>query len=360
MNSRKNIGKRASLRFCTAFLFTATALVAGCNSGGGGTPATSTSTPAAIVITQKNSPQAAGAAYQGAGVASSSSSFASSSSSFGASVLTSAVVTSGAKWPDLAQFAKQQFAILTSLNYGASPNLVSGAVLTVKNILCDTPPGGTAGSFSASFDDKDNSGTLTTGDTLSATFSNCALDASTINGGISLTSLTINGTPSLSLTPWNVSATFTVTKLHLIDSSGNYTVNGAFSYSGSTKDGVSIKFSLRVPLLTVQKATGPTLTLTNFNLTGTTNNNTTAYSEYGSGQVNDSALSGYVNFQIPLTTPFTGFGDQYPSFGSMTVTGANNSSVKLTAINSTSVQLQVVANGVTYSAVTVPWSKVDP
>jgi hypothetical protein len=82
--------------------------------------------------------------------------------------------------------------------------------------------------------------------------------------------------------------------------------------------------------LTVKKATGPTLTLTNFKLAVTTNNNTTAYSEYGSGRVNDSALNGYVNFKTPTTTPFTGIGDQYPSSGSMTVTGANNSSIKLT------------------------------
>ena len=360
MNPR-NTGKRVLLpHFRAIFLFAATALVAGCNSGGG-TPATSTSTststPTAVVITQQNSPQAAGAAYQGVGVAG-------FSKYTGASTLTGAVVTSGAQWPDLARFAKQQIAVLTSLNYGASSNLVSGAVLAAKNIPCDTPlAGGTPGTFSVSFDDKDNSGTLTTGDTLNATFSNCYSappDATTINGGFSLTSLAINGTPSIPLTPWSASATFTLANLRIVDSSGNYTVNGAFSFLGSTTDGVHIKGSLGATSLTIKKATGPTLTLTNFNLTGTTNNNTTAYSEYGSGQVNDPALSGYVNFQIPVTTPFTGIGDQYPSSGSMTVTGANNSSVKLTAIDSTNVQLQVVANGVTYPAVTVPWSKVSP
>jgi hypothetical protein len=143
--------------FRAIFLFAATALVAGCNSG----------TPTAVVITQQNSPQATGAAYWGAEVAN-------SSSTAGTSTLTGAVVTSGAQWPDLARFAKQQIAVLTSLNYGASSNLVSGAVLAAKNVPCDTPlAGGTPGTLSVSFDDKDNSGTLTTGDTLNATFSNC-------------------------------------------------------------------------------------------------------------------------------------------------------------------------------------------
>ncbi len=345
-------GERASLRFRTAVLFAAVALLAGCNSGGGG---------GAVAITQQNSLQAAGAGYQGAGRGI----LFSTAGAAGASGLTSAVVTSGARWPNLARFAKQQFATLTSFNYGAAANLAPAVVLSAKDFPCDTPPsGGTAGSLSVSYNDADNSGTLTTGDTQSATFSNCysLLDGTTINGGFSLAALTISGTPSLPLTPWRVSATFTVTNLQFIDSSGNYTVNGAFSYSGNTTDGVLITASFTGSSLTVRKASGPQLTLTNFNLVGTGDNNTTAYSEYGSGRIADPDLGGYVNFKTPSSASFKGVADFYPNSGSMTVTGANNSSVKLTAIDSTNVRLQVDTNGdgvVDYTVIK-PWSSVQP
>ncbi len=356
MYPKNKAGKRPPLRFRTVVLFAAAALVAGCNSGGGSTVSTAPAAPA-VAITQQNSPQAAGAAYQVV-------STESSSSSTGSSALTGSVITGKGGWPNLARFARQEIAKLSSLGYATGSSLVTGGVTTQK-AACDTPPGGgSPGTMSESFNDADNSGTLTTGDSVTATFSNCylSLDGMTTNGGISLTNLTIKGTPSVAGTAWNATATFGFSKMTINTPSGNYLVNGALTYTGNTQNGVAISVSLSGSSLTVQKTGGPTLTLANFNFKGNVDNNTMAFSEYGSGQVTDSALKGYVNFTIPSATPFAGNVGQYPSSGAMTVTGANKSSVKLTAIDSTKVQLQVDSNGdgVVDHTFTEPWSSLSP
>ena len=120
--------------------------------------------------------------------------------------------------------------------------------------------------------------------------------------------------------------------------------------------------SLNSSSLTLQKTGGPTLTLARFKLTDSVDlASSGAYSVYGSGQVTDSALNGYISFTIPQSTPFAGVGGQNPSSGVMTVTGANHSSVTITAIDSTTVQLQVDTDGdgkVDYTF-TEPWTSLS-
>ncbi len=359
MNRYYQTTGRVTRRSHVVVLFAVAAALTGCNSGGGGTASTtSTATATAIAITKQNSPQVTGAAYQGV-------STAASSGSTGSSTLTGAVITGGGGWPNLARFAGQQIAKLASLGYTTGASLVAGGVITPPKITCDTPPGGgSSGTLSESFNDADNSGSLTTGDSVTANFSNCylAADGTTFNGGFSLTNLTINGTPSVAGTAWNATATFKFSNMTVDMPAGNYSVNGTFTYTGKTQHGVVVSVSMSGSSLTVQKTGGPKLTLAKFKLDGTVDNNALTYSEYGSGQVTDSALSGYVDFSIPSKKPFSGSLEQYPSTGTMTVTGANNSSVVVTAIDSTTVQLQVDANGngtVDYT-LTEPWSKLSP
>jgi hypothetical protein len=353
MLSNPSATKRTTPIFPLILFATVALPLAGCNSGGDGSSGT-IAPASAVVITKQNSPQVAGAGYQAV-------SQATSSSTTGSSALTGVVRSNDTGGPGLTRFAQQQIAMLASLGYSTGLNSVSAAVIS-KTVACDTPPaGGTPGTLAISVNDADNSATLTTGDTLSATFSNCYSSGQTISGAFSLSALTINGSPGQAATAWNASATFSFKNLKIADASGNYTVNGAFSFSGKTTDGVTITVSVNGTSLTVEKASGATLTLSNFKFTSTNDDNTLAYSEYGSGQVNDSALSGYVNFQIPTTTPFTGTDGQYPGSGSMIVTGANNSNVKVTAVDSTTVQLQVDTDGdgVVDYTITEPWSSLS-
>lgn len=335
---------------CTASLLVTAALLAGCGSSSESTPPVS-----ALAITTQNSPQAAGAAYQGA-------SMTSSAGRSGASVLTAAVTSGGGGSPNLARFARLQLAMLASLGYTTGTPVASGVTYT-QTVSCDPPPVGSAGSVAVSLDDVDNSGTLSSGDSIGATFSNCYLSAEgiTVNGGFSLTGLTINGTPSVPGTAWSATATFTFSNLQMSDPSVSYTVQGGLTYSGNTTDGVTITSSLSGTSLSVQANAGSTLTLANFSLTDTADRNTTAYSFHGSGRVTDSALGGYVDFQIPSATPFVGSGSQDPGSGTMAVTGANSTSVKLTVTSTSTVQLQVDTNGdgVYDSTLSEPWSSIS-
>lgn len=364
MNPNKNTGERVLLRFRTAFLFVAAAvLVAGCNSGGGGTsattPATGTSTPTAATITQKNDSQAAGAAYQFVDMAN-------SAGSAGISAATGAVVRSGAGWPGLARFAIQQFTMLTSPNSPVASILAS---VVPGSIPCGIPSslgGAGKGSMFIKFNGAvSSSPTPRPGDTISVTYSNCSFKGeTTTNGEFSLTFVTSEGIPIISGTPWKMSAIFSFKDLRIAEASGTtYIRNGEFLFSANgSGGGVTVKYSfmsVKGKSISTQRVSPPlTLTNSNFTIDGTVDHNTNVYSAYGSGKVIDSGLVDYVNFKIPKSTPFTGpLSGKYPTGGSMTVTGANGSSVKLTVYDSTHVQLLLTPSSLTGI---VPWSSIIP
>jgi hypothetical protein len=330
--------------------FMAVSSLSGCGSGGDG----SSSGASAVSITQQNSPQVAGASYQAANTAQ-------GTSNTGSATFISVVATKSHNRRGLARFAQQQIVRLMGLDSTTEANSASGLVVS-DTLPCDVPGiGGTAGTISVEANDADGSGTLSTGDTVSATFNNCytSIDGQSVNGGFSLTGLTISGDPQLANTGWTVGATFSFKSISIADISGTETVNGGFSYSGNTSDGINISASLSGTSLSVAESGGPTISLSNFHLTGTVNENTSAYLLYGSGRVTDSALNGYVNFDISSATPLQGIGDQDPDSGSMTVTGADNSSVKVTAIDSSSAQLQVDADGDGTAEYTVTKTWID-
>ncbi|MFQ5487645.1 MAG: hypothetical protein ACE5ET_04260, partial [Gammaproteobacteria bacterium] len=85
----------------------------------------------------------------------------------------------------------------------------------------------------------------------------------------------------------------------------------------------------------------------------------TAYTIDANGTVASTALDGSVQFQT-LTT-FEGIDPEYPHSGVMRITGARNSSVTLTAIDSTDVQLEVDADGdgVSDQTITTQWAVID-
>lgn len=335
----------------TVIYLLATALLAGC--GGGSSPTPSTSS--AVAITQQNSSQVTGASYQ-------SVQSAQDSSSAGAATFASVVVSGGHRTPSLTGFARRQIIRLEGMDYSAAADLAVSAVATL-NLPCDTPSGGTAGSISVKLNDADGNNTFSTGDTVEATFTNCysATDGQTTDGGFSLTGFTITGDPQIAGTAWNATATFTFTNLSITDATGTNAVDGDFTFSGSTADGITTTGTLSGTSLAVKQSSGPTLTLQNYSITGIVNSNTTVVSVYGSGRVTDSSLNGYIDFQISASTPLVASGALDPSSGAMTITGANNSSIKLTVISSTSVQLQVDENGdgTAETTVTKSWSEIS-
>ena len=334
--SNKRCDRRAR---SICFIFTGLPVVlmlAGCGSGSGG----GAGSASAVGITQQNSPQAAGASYQAANSAE-------SSSTAGSSTFISVVTTDTTKKPSLAQFAQRQIVRLDGLDY-FSGGAVASSVSASETVPCDTPvSSGAAGSTSIKVNDADGSGTLTSGDSFDATFNNCyiAADGQTINGGFSMSVVNIIGDPQIANTAWTVKANFTLSSLSIADSTGTEAVNGGFTFSANTSNGIDESVTLSGASLSVQQSGEPTISLDNFSLSGSDNKNTAAYTFYGSGRVTDSSLNGYVDFQISASTPLRGIGSLDPDSGTMTITGAGNSSVKVTAIDATTAQLQVDADG---------------
>ncbi len=347
--------RRGSVAVRAAFPVLFAVLVAGC--GGGGSASSSTSsTPTSsaptteTAITQQNSPQAAGAGYQ-------SVSSAEGAGSTGGSTV-AGVTGAGSALPNLLVFARQQIEKMRSIVSNGG-NAVSGATMNTTTVTCDSPPGGgAAGSLSMSMP---GSGTLAAGDTVSASFSNCymASDGYTTNGSFSLALSSLSGSPPTA--PWSMGGAFSFSNLSIAGTGINETVNGGFSFSESTSDGITINMALNGASVEVEESGGPSLWLQNFQLTATADTSTGESTFYGSGQSADSALNGYVDCNIPSSTAFMLYaGQQYPSSGSMTVTGANNTSVTLTAISDTTVELQVTINGQAGSPFQEPWSSISP
>ncbi len=335
-------------------------LIAGCGGGGGGSASSTTSnTPTSsaptteTAVTQQNSSQAAGAGYQ-------SVSSAVGAGQTGGSAVAGVVSTGTGGLPNLAHFAVQQMEKMQSIASTSGGNSVSGVTPNTTTVTCDSPPGGgPAGSFSVTMP---GGGTLAPGDTMDATFDNCYLvsDGYTMNGSFSMVVSSLLGNPPTA--PWTMGSTFSFSNLNLVENGVSVTINGNFTFSANTSDGVNFNTTMNGSSLEAQKSGGPSLWLENFQLTMTDDTSNGESTCYGSGQVADSGLSGYVDFNIPSSTAFMLYtGQQYPSSGSMTVTGANNTSVTLTAISDTTVQLQVTeSNGQVDSPVQEPWSSIAP
>jgi len=250
------------------------------------------------------------------------------------------VNSGGRALPSLATFAQQQ--IIRFEQNGSGGAVVAGVS---QSMSCDTPASGAAGTLSVSLS---GGTTLAAGDTLSATFNQCynAADGYTLNGSFKFVISALTGNPATAGTPWSAGGTFTFTNLSLMAGGSGETVNGAFSFNASTKDGVTTDRTVSGTSLGIQNSGGPSLTFKTFKLVGTTDSANGERTGYGSGKVVDSALNGYFNFNVPSTAPFVRYaGNAYPSSGTMTVTGANNTSVRLTAISSTAVQLQEDTTG---------------
>ena len=327
---RNNHKGRVRLHFVVYAGLWAVMVLAGCGSGGG--------TP--LAITQQNSPQVVGASYGAADSLTGTSSFTTTFTSL------SADVGGGVRRMGLAGFAQRQIIFFEGHDYGVKSVSTVG-VSASDTIPCNTPPSsGPAGSVDVSANIADIN-TVSSGDSLHANFHNCYESSvgATLDGGMSLTFGSITGDPTITNSAYTLSASFSFDNLAITDNAGKQSANGDMSISEDTSDGINVATTLKGSSISFAQSGGPSVKLENYNLSATDNNNTSAYSLYGSGRVTDSDLGGYVDFAIDSSTPFEGVGTQNPASGTMTITGADKSSIRVSVIDTTSVQLQVDADG---------------
>jgi hypothetical protein len=218
----------------------------------------------------------------------------------------------------------------------ASP---AGAVPTSGTQQCvDGDP--TSGTVNVNYiDNGDNE--VSSGDAVTITYNKCLdpIAAERLNGTISFSITKVTGTPSASAPGWSITVSVVLSNFSVTPTaagSSATTANGGFTLTFS-QDKVNQTTSIVVGAnLSVRDASG-TVTWTNFSFTFVENDLTGSYQENGSGTVSSSALGGTVNIKI---TNLSGFDPDFPSSGSIKITG-DKSSLTLTPLNNVTVRLEL-------------------
>lgn len=310
----------------SALLLSAAAGLAACGGGsGGGSDASAGADPVAISAT--NAPQVAGAAYdasvslEGAGLG-------------GAGFLTGVVAVSGADGIDMVEVIVDRLKASQTWFADQQAAFVTGAVVTATENCTD------GGSFSFTLNDADDNQELSSGDSVSATFNSCSEGGTVLNGVLSINNIAITGDPAGF--PYSLQLTIQANNFSVTEASETASLNGALTLGRSTSDGVSFSSSISGTSIALTE-NGGAATLSAFQLGSTEDISSGAYSFDMTATVSSPDIGGAVSIVTDVT--FEGVDPADPYVGEATITGANNSSVTLIALDEINVRLLVDENG---------------
>jgi hypothetical protein len=313
-----------------SYLAIATAL-AGCgggSSGGGGSSPSLSGTP--VTITTANGDEVAGEVATAADSAV-------GTGNLGPTMLPTAVVISGGPdTPSLAEVARDQLARAAEAAASAAPHVASG-ILIEDSIDCS---GG--GRIVFSFDDADDDLELSSGDTMSIDFRNCVETGLTMDGGMSLTGVSITGDYTLEMAG-SFAAAFDFNNLSMSFEGQTMSIDGDMSISSSTADGITLATDVSGQSLTLSAGVD-TVRLESYVFSSTEDG--MGYSLEETGRLLSSALDGSVQFET--LAPLTGFDIEldYPSGGGpLVITGAAGGTVTLTPQGGDMVEVAIDTNG---------------
>lgn len=219
-------------------------------------------------------------------------------------------------------------------------------------------------------------GTLSSGDSISMAFSNCNDGFETTNGSMSITFTTVgsyDGTVSGDMD--GVAVTLSANQFKWTDNaSGAYElVHGGLTLAIADTDalGTSTEFSLSGTSLYSADGDGAGNNyehlLTNFDFIDIRDNSTGDLTISYDFTFASTEIDGSVTVDTSATTPFLLYYlDMYPTEGIVTVTGANNASVRLTTIDNANVLLEydldgdgVYGNGTDPAPYNTTWSALN-
>lgn len=187
-------------------------------------------------------------------------------------------------------------------------------------------------------------GTLSPGDQINIDFMNCdeGLDE-VLNGRLEMTVVSFSGDLLVS------AAYLMVMDVNLVDfevTSGVDTVlsNGDSRVTVDTTGAPLVAMSINGSTLTTATTAG-TEVLTSFSTAQTVDTSVfpEPYTLMSSGNVDSTRLDGSIRYSTPVT--FQGAGGSYPFAGELLVTGANNATIRLIALDATSVRIETDADG---------------
>jgi hypothetical protein len=257
----------------------------------------------------------------------------------------------------LAQFARVRGLQLTQS--GGAVGVISGFPMT--------NPCSPSGTMTMDIQDKDNSGTINSGDVLVMSFSSCNNGTTTDNGSMTFTLTSLGGSlgqPGTMASP--VADTFALA-FNNFSSKDNATgatetINGDIAFSTSN-DGTNITGTMSGTSISMTSSVDGGFSMTNYSISFTDAITQTATSPntFSFNMTTASTVAGG-SITIATTTPFTGVGSGNPTAGVMVITGANNSTLTLTAnSNGTTVGLSVsdtTTSPPTVTTSTVTWAQI--
>ncbi len=221
------------------------------------------------------------------------------------------------------------------------------------------------GTFGVAVTDADNSSSASAGDSLTITFFNCNQGQGPVSGGLSFRIDTLNGV--YGAIPSKVSVTMEFGNLGVSTAAYSGSINGAITVSGA-KTGLIVQTqSITTSALSVTATYGGVTrsrALTSFNATEsrTSDESATYLSRYTlNGTLTSSGFGGTkaVSFQTPILLVRRA-ADAYPYTGTLEISGANKSTLRMTADSSSLVRLNLDADGdgIYEGTKTVTWTSL--
>lgn len=325
------------MRIPASFLILSSVLVA-CGGGGGDAPSAPPPVSTLLTLTAAN--------YVAV---------AQESLSASTYLVESASLVTGAQVSDtdvLVKFGKAQAAKLPNW-LSSGPAQVTGAVQSYTEQCA----GG--GTLSVTETDANGNNQADAGDSVSLTASNCGFEGSVFNGGLLLTINSLSG--NLEVAPYSASITLAFNNLSAKSSSSTTTGNGSFVLSVNARTSSDQSFALNTASFEASSLYGGTTysrKLTDYTVSvdlrsgssSTKVNGTLASSAFESKSVTISTSPAFVR----------SISQAYPASGQATATGANGGMVRITAIDSTSVKIELDAdaNGIFETSATKLWTEL--
>lgn len=307
--------------FRSSVLLSATALVVACGGGGGGDSGISASTP--VAVTSANATEVAGTSIN-------ASDGLTGNTEGVLGIVPAAVGATRSAHVNMIETLLEQIKLAPQRDTSA----VSPAAVQTQSQNCDT------GTLSVSFNDADNNLSLSTGDSVSLSASQCAFAGVTLNGSISMSNVVVTGdefTP-----PYLLQFSLQTSGFSVSAGAETVAMSGGGTIAESSSDAVSYTSTFSGNGISIT-AVGENLTLTDYAITETENRATGAYSYAINATISSSGLGGSV--RVTTDVALAGVDPSDPDSGQLTCVGRNNTSVTLTVIDSMTVQLAVDQDG---------------
>ena len=240
-----------------------------------------------------------------------------------------------------------------SLAEGMTDVIETGA----QSIPCDS------GNLSVDINDQAPLETLSTGDSVTFTFNACVINQGglfpiTLNGSMTITATEVVGDEG---GPFSLVVDANFSSLTVVLGGGAAVVDGGFTVDVSSQDGETVVSSISGERFSAFAQGGGEAfsgTIADFDINQTVNETTGDFSVSVNATV--SGVGGAVTFETP--TPFTGNGDSDPSQGTMIITGADDGSITLNAVDAVNVELvvDVDGDGTPEATIQTTWDVLDP